>query len=93
MGSSSPISPFQIVAEPQPTVGQGDVIQEGADLNTTNEATNEAEDTTDEATNKADYSQMPTHYSQMVIIPSVQQHRLLSLLEQGLSIVVDGGFG
>ena len=44
VGSSSPISPFQIVAEPQPAVGQGNVIQEGADFNTTDEATNEAAD-------------------------------------------------
>ena len=41
-----------------------------------------------EATNEAaDYSQMAAYYSPMVIMPSVQQHRLLSLLEQGLSIL------
>ena len=72
----SSLDSASLVAEPQPTVGQGCPIQEGADFNTT-----------DEATNEADYSQMPTHYSQMVIIPSVQQHRLLTFLEQGLSIL------
>ena len=82
VGSSSSISPCQIVAEPQPAVGQAttcNISQEGAGFNTTDEATNEAE--------AADYSQMAAHHSQMVIIPSMQQHHLLSLLEQGLSIL------
>ena len=68
----STLDSASLVDEPQPTVGQGYPIQEGTNFNTTDEA---------------DYSQVPTSYPQMVTITSAQQNRLLSLLEQGLSIL------
>ena len=72
----STLNSASLVDEPQPTVGQGYPIQEDANFNTT-----------DEADDEADYSQVPTSYPQMVTITSAQQNRLLSLLEQGLSIL------
>ena len=75
----STLNSASLVDEPQPTVGQGYPIQEGANFNTTDE--------TDYSPDEADYSQVPTSYPQMVTITSAQQNRLLSLLEQGLSIL------
>ena len=75
----STLNSASLVDKPQPTVGQGYPIQEDANFNTADEA--------DFSTGEADYSQVPTSYPQMVTITSAQQNRLLSLLEQSLSIL------
>ena len=67
------------VADPQLVVGEAivfDTIREGADFDTTDEV-NFDQMATDEVAN----------YSHVVIMPSVQRHRLLSLLEQALSLL------
>ena len=79
---SSPalIPPPPPVADPQPAVGQAithcNIICEGADF-----------DTTDEVNFDQIANDEVTDYPQVVIIPSMQQHHLLSLLKQGLSML------
>ena len=71
LDSSSSVLPP--VADLQPVVGEAirfDTIREGADFDTTDEV-NFDQPTTDEV----------AHYSHVVIVPSVQRQRLLSLLE------------
>ena len=65
------------VADSQPEVAIAyDTIREGAESYTTDEV-NFDQLTADEV----------AHYSHVVIMPSVQRHRLLSLLEQALSLL------
>ena len=85
LGSSpSSIPPSPPVADPQPAVGQAitcDIIRECADFNTTDFNTTDEVDIDQVATDEV------ADYSQVVIIPRVQQRRLLTLLEQGLSML------
>ena len=99
---SSPalIPPPPPVADPQPAVGQAithcNIICEGADFDTTDEVRTIQEgadfnatdfNTTDEVNFDQIANDEVTDYPQVVIIPSMQQHHLLSLLKQGLSML------
>ena len=98
--SSPSIPPSPPVADPQPAVGQAitcNIIQESVDFDTTDEVNNEVNtiregndfNTTDEVNTNQVATDEVADYSQVVIMPRVQQRRLLTLLaiEQGLSML------